>query len=175
MSKIIELGEGYNGVIERAGVRGFDWRITRSPGVQVQVGNAAREDVAEGDMRAVFNGLMAQGGFDGIAVDEQHQEFTKRGVEPAGEADKRRAEQIAEGDEDQVADDQQDDQARQTESESKPKRGALPEDFPYRSFLEAGGVTTHAQLRKRIDAGTLTEIANIGDERAVKITEAAGE
>jgi hypothetical protein len=70
-------------------------------------------------------------------------------------------------------------EAEEAEPEAPAKlRGHLPDDFPYYSFLEAGDVKTYAQLRKRIEAGTLTDIKGIGDERAAEITtafEGAGE
>lgn len=56
-----------------------------------------------------------------------------------------------------------------------PLKGKLPEDFPGHSALEAEGLTTYAKVRKRIEAGTLTEVAGIGDATAEKIQEAMNE
>jgi hypothetical protein len=56
----------------------------------------------------------------------------------------------------------------------KQLRGKLPEDFPGHAALEAEGVTTYAQVRKRIKEGTLKGIPGIGDATAAKIEEAAG-
>jgi len=63
-------------------------------------------------------------------------------------------------------------EATEDEATNQVKRGSLPDDFPYLSFLTAGGVNTYARLRKRIEAGTLTEIDGIGDVRAAEIEEA---
>lgn len=50
-------------------------------------------------------------------------------------------------------------------------KGALPEDFPGRSALEAAGVDTYGKLRRR-SLETLTEIEGIGEATASKIREA---
>lgn len=57
-------------------------------------------------------------------------------------------------------------------SETDKKRGHLPEGFPGLAALEEAGEATYTKVRKRIDAGTLTEIPNIGDATAEKIEEA---
>ena len=46
----------------------------------------------------------------------------------------------------------------------------LPEDFPGRAALEEAGEFTPAKIRKRVEAGTLTEIPGIGEATAEKIT-----
>ncbi|MDT5061520.1 MAG: hypothetical protein QOH63_1979 [Acidobacteriota bacterium] len=61
------------------------------------------------------------------------------------------------------------------ESGASLPQGKLPDDLPGHAALEAEGVTTYAQLRKRISAGTLIEIPGIGDATAAKIKEALGE
>ncbi|HKS27824.1 MAG TPA: hypothetical protein VJS44_08395 [Pyrinomonadaceae bacterium] len=61
------------------------------------------------------------------------------------------------------------------ETEGKSLRGKLPEDFPGQAALEAEGVGTYAQARKRVKDGTLTDIPGIGDATAAKIAEALGE
>lgn len=49
---------------------------------------------------------------------------------------------------------------------------ALPDDFPGRAALEAAGEATPAKVRKRIAAGTLQEIPNIGPTTEQQIVEA---
>lgn len=51
-------------------------------------------------------------------------------------------------------------------------KGKLPGDFPGRTALEAGGVTTYAKLRAL--NGDYTSIPGVGDATAQKITEALG-
>jgi hypothetical protein len=55
------------------------------------------------------------------------------------------------------------------------KRGKLPEDFPGRTALEEAGEATYAKVRKRLAAGTLTEIHGIGEATASSIAEAMKE
>jgi hypothetical protein len=60
-------------------------------------------------------------------------------------------------------------------STSKTLKGKLPEDFPGRAALEAGGVTTYAQVRKLRDGDGLTSVAGVGDATASQIEEAIKE
>lgn len=59
--------------------------------------------------------------------------------------------------------------------EVKALRGHLPDGFPFLAFLKAGDVSTWAQLRKRIEDGTLTDIDHIAAGRAETITAAYNE
>lgn len=54
-------------------------------------------------------------------------------------------------------------------------RGALPDDFPGRAALEAADITTYGAVREAVAAQKLTEIDNIGDATAEKITTALEE
>lgn len=68
--------------------------------------------------------------------------------------------------------------AAEAEAATKPAtplKGKLPEDFPGHSALDAEGLTSYAKVRKRIDAGTLTDVPGIGDATAEKIQEAMNE
>jgi hypothetical protein len=53
------------------------------------------------------------------------------------------------------------------QSAPKALRGKLPDDFPGRASLEAAGITTYAQARKRLE--TLEEIEGVGAATATKI------
>lgn len=65
--------------------------------------------------------------------------------------------------------------ADQPPVEVKALRGYLPDGFPFLAFLKAGDVSTWAQLRKRIEDGTLTDIEHIAKGRAEAITAAYNE
>ena len=50
----------------------------------------------------------------------------------------------------------------------------IPDGFPRKAQLEAGGVTTLSEVRERLAAGTLTEIEGIGEGYEKQIAEALG-
>lgn len=51
-------------------------------------------------------------------------------------------------------------------SETEPKKGSLPADFPHRDALEAEGITSYGKLR---EVEVLTDIPGIGAARAAEI------
>lgn len=65
--------------------------------------------------------------------------------------------------------DRRDANVSQAQAPPKELKGPLPEDFPGRAALADADVNTYHQLRKRIEAGTLTLIPHVGPALAAKI------